>query len=136
MIYSTEGRSPDAGQELVRNEGGTDTDYIWVLRFRLETRLGGRIADPNSLAQLLLDSFFIIAKSNSSQSFIDLIFLLILSIHVTLILSYPHIFTFIFTHSLSFSQNALVISMTSDRNKEAIYSYVGGQSSSANSKVI
>ena len=47
MIYSTEGRSPDTGREPVGNEGGTDTDYIWVLGFRLETRLGGRIADPN-----------------------------------------------------------------------------------------
>ena len=28
MIYSTEGRSPDAGQEPVGNEGEIDTDYI------------------------------------------------------------------------------------------------------------
>ena len=47
MIYSTEGRSPDAGRELVGNKGGTDTDYIRVLGFRSGTRLGGRIADPN-----------------------------------------------------------------------------------------
>ena len=54
------------------------------------------------LAQLSLDSFLNFAKSNSSLTLIDLIFLLILSIHVTLILSYPFTFTFILTHSLSF----------------------------------
>ena len=47
MIYSMEGRNLDAGREPVGNEGGTDTDYIWVLGFRSGTRLGGRIADPN-----------------------------------------------------------------------------------------
>ena len=41
------------------------------------------------LTQLLLDSFFYFTKSNSSQPFVDLISLLILSIHVTFILSYP-----------------------------------------------
>ena len=56
------------------------------------------------LTRLSLDSFFIFAKSNSSLTLIDLISLLILSIHVTLILSYPYIFTFILIHSLSFFQ--------------------------------
>ena len=56
------------------------------------------------LAQLSLDSLFYFAKSNSSHTLIDLIFLLILSIHVTFILSYPYIFTFILTRSLSFFQ--------------------------------
>ena len=54
------------------------------------------------LARLSLDSFFIFAKSNSSPTLVDLIFLLILSIHVILILSYPYIFTFVLTHPLSF----------------------------------
>ena len=53
--------------------------------------------------------FLYFAKSNSSFTFIDLISLLILSIHMTLILSYPYIFTFILTQSLSFLSNALVI---------------------------
>ena len=56
------------------------------------------------LARLLLNSFFIFAKSNSSFTLVDLIFLLILSIHMTLILSYPYNFTFILTHSLFFYQ--------------------------------
>ena len=41
------------------------------------------------LTRLLLNPFFYFAKSNSSQTLIDLIFPLILSIHVTFILSYP-----------------------------------------------
>ena len=56
------------------------------------------------LTRLLLDSFFNFAKSNSSLTLVDLIFLLILSVHITLILSYPYIFTFTLTHSLSFFQ--------------------------------
>ena len=56
------------------------------------------------LARLSLDSFFIFAKSNSSFTLVDLIFLLVLSIHVTSILSYLHIFMFIPTRSLSFLQ--------------------------------
>ena len=40
------------------------------------------------LARLSLDSFLYFAKSNSSHPLVDLIFLHILSIHVTLVLSY------------------------------------------------
>ena len=41
------------------------------------------------------------AKSNSTPTLVDLISPFILSIHVTLILSYPYIFTFILIQSLS-----------------------------------
>ena len=58
----------------------------------------GRLCDYRSTL------FFYFAKSNSFPTLVDLIFPLILSIHVTLILSYPHIFTFISTHPLSFLQ--------------------------------
>ena len=54
---------------------------------------------------------FNFAKSNSSSTPVDLIFLLILSIHVTLILSYPYIFTLLLTSFLIFLSNMLVISM-------------------------
>ena len=51
------------------------------------------------LTQLSLNSFLYFTKSNSSHPLIDLIFPLILSIHVTLILSYPslhnHYLTFL-----------------------------------------
>ena len=47
---------------------------------------------------------FYFAKSNSFPTLVDLIFPLILSIHVTFILSYPYIFTFTLTHPLSFLQ--------------------------------
>ena len=65
---------------------------------------GGICHRHGRLARLLLDSFFYFAKSNSSLTLVDLIFPLILSVHVILILSYPYIFTFILTHSLSFFQ--------------------------------
>ena len=52
------------------------------------------------------------AKSNSSQPLIDLIFHLILSIHVTLILSYPS-FHALYLTLFIFPSNVLVISMTS-----------------------
>ena len=29
VIYSTEERSPDAGQKLVRNKRGIRKDYVW-----------------------------------------------------------------------------------------------------------
>ena len=67
-------------------------------------------AESKSLSSSRLSSttfarlFLYFTKSNSSLTLVDLIFLLILSIHVTLILSYPYIFTFILTHSLSFFQ--------------------------------
>ena len=87
------------------------------------------------LTQLSLDSFLYFAKSNSSHTLVDLIFLLILSIHVTL--SYlTHHFTPIISHSLSFLQNAPVYFMTSQDRDKANYSYEGGQSSSANSNTI
>ena len=65
---------------------------------RRECHRHGRLCDYRSTL------FLYFAKSNSSPTFVDLIFLLILSIHVALILSYPYIFTFIPTHSLSFFQ--------------------------------
>ena len=58
-------------------------------------------------------TLFYFAKSNLFPTLVDLIFLLILSIHVTLILSYPSIFTFILTHSLSFFQMRCLFYMTS-----------------------
>ena len=49
----------------------------------LNSPAGAPICHRHSrLARLSLDSFFIFAKSNSSQPLVDLIFLLILSIHV------------------------------------------------------
>ena len=83
------------------------------------------------------DSFFYFAKFNSSHPLVDLIFSLILSIHMTLILSYPSLHVHYHT-SLIFLPNALFYSMTSDRIQErtTIYLYKGGQSSSANSKAI
>ena len=56
------------------------------------------------LARLSLDSLFILLSPTLHPHSLILSFLLILSIHVTLILSYPYIFTFILTHSLSFLQ--------------------------------
>ena len=52
--------------------------------------------------RLSLDSFFYFAKSNSSHPLVDLIFLLILSIHMTLILSYPSFHDHYLTLYLSF----------------------------------
>ena len=67
-----------------------------------------KVADLMSLSRSSSTTFarlfLYFAKSNSSHTLVDLIFLLIISNHMTLILSYPHIFTFILTHSLSFSQ--------------------------------
>ena len=70
--------------------------------------------------RLSLNSFLLFAKSNSFPTLVDLIFLLILSIHVTLILSYPYIFTFILIRSLSFPQMRWLLSMTSlqEQDKE------------------
>ena len=75
----------------------------------------GRLCDYRSTL------FLYFAKSNSSPTFIDLIFLLILSIHVTLILSYPYIFTFTLTRSLSFFQmHCLFYDVTTGTKQEAI----------------
>ena len=59
------------------------------------------------------------AKSNSSYPFIDLIFLLILSIHVTLILSYPSLHVHYLTFFI-FLQIHWFIIMTSDRTKKGL----------------
>ena len=53
VIYSTEGRSPDAGQEPVGNEGEIDTDYIrgprernWVVGSQILTGIiDGSVVD-------------------------------------------------------------------------------------------
>ena len=58
----------------------------------------GRLCDYRSTLS------FYFAKSNSFPTLVDLIFPLILSIHVIVILSYPYVFTFTLTHSLSFFQ--------------------------------
>ena len=58
----------------------------------------GRLCDYRSTL------FFILLSPTLHLTLIDLIFLLILSIHMTLILSYPFIFTLTITHSLSFFQ--------------------------------
>ena len=59
------------------------------------------------LTRLLLDSFFYFAMSNSSHPLVNLIFLLILSIHVTLVLSYPSLHVHYLT-LLILLQNVLV----------------------------
>ena len=56
------------------------------------------------LARLSLNSFFILLSPTLLIHSLILSPLLILSVHVTLILSYPYIFTFTLIHSLSFSQ--------------------------------
>ena len=63
----------------------------------------GRLCDYRSTL------FFILLSPTLHLHSLILSFPLILSVHVTLILSYPYIFTLILTHSLSFSQNTLVI---------------------------
>ena len=73
------------------------------------------------LARLSLDSFFIFAKSNSLHTLIDLIFLLILSIHVTLILSYPYIFAFLISRSLSFPQKCWLFHDVIEQDKTKDY---------------
>ena len=75
----------------------------------LHSSISKRLSSSRSFNTTFARLFLYFAKSNSSPTFVDLIFLLILSIHVTLILSYPYIFTLILTHSLSFFRNALVI---------------------------
>ena len=65
----------------------------------VELPSGGDCHCHGRLTRLSLDSFFISAKSNSSHPLVDLIFSLILSIHMTFILSYPsfhvHYLTFL-----------------------------------------
>ena len=79
--------------------------------------------------------FFIFAKSNSSLTLVDLIFLLILSIHMTLILSYPNLHVHSHTIFIFPSKCAGYFMTFRQRTKETtIYSYPGGRSSSANSK--
>ena len=56
-MYSTGEISPEARQKPVGNEGEIGTDYIRVLGFHSGTRLGGRIADPNSQI-IILPRFF------------------------------------------------------------------------------
>ena len=65
--------------------------------------------------------FLYFAKSNSSLTLVDLIFLLILSIHVTLILSYPYTFTIHSHMFLIFLSNVLVIIMTSKQDRGGSY---------------
>ena len=60
-------------------------------------------------------TLFFFAKSNSPHTLVDLIFLFILSIHVTFILSYPSFHDHDLT-SVIFLSKALVILMTSYRN--------------------
>ena len=84
------------GEGILWQQGkGCYRDRRWLL---------WRLSSSRSLMRLSLDSFLYFAKSNSSLTLVDLIFLLILSVHVTLILSYPLIFTFTLTRSLSFYQ--------------------------------
>ena len=81
-------------RELCDQSGlGIDQQFMWIRSVRCHRH--GR------LARLSLNSFFIFAKSNSSHTIVNLIFLLILSIHMTLILSYPYIFTIISSRPLS-----------------------------------
>ena len=116
-----DGPEPDRTPTSVREGGYPDLgDYnrwdwpaINWMRARLNSQLNfvdegnapkdvchrhGRLYDYRSTL------FLYFAKSNSSLTLVDLTSLLILSIHVTLILSYPYTFTFILTHPLSFSQ--------------------------------
>ena len=110
--------------------------FIFVCPFLLLFGLHSSCHCQGCLIRLLLDSFLYFAKSNSSHPLVDLIFPLILSIHVTSILSYPSLHDHYLT-SIILLSNALVYFMTSYKQKEtAIYSYKGGWSSSANSKAI
>ena len=77
---------------------------IFLLLLLSVTMLRPPLSSSRSLMRLSLDSFLYFAKSNSLPTLIDLISIFILSVHVTLILSYPYIFTLTSTHSLSFLQ--------------------------------
>ena len=64
-------------------------------------------------------TLFFISLSPTLHTLVDLIFLLILSIHMTLILSYPSLHIHYLTFFI-FPSNALVYSMTSNRTREQL----------------
>ena len=78
-MYSTREISLDAMRKPARNKG----------RHTEEQHTETLCHCHGHLTRLLLDSFLYFAKSNSSPTLVDLIFLPILSIHVIIILSYP-----------------------------------------------
>ena len=71
---------------------------------RYVTLILDKVSSSRSSGMTFARLFLYFAKSNSSFTLVDLIFLLILSIHVTLILSHPYIFTIFLLCSLSFHQ--------------------------------
>ena len=81
-------RAADGQESMTCDDAFSKSDFRGCHRH-------GRLHDYRSTLSLYFD------KSNSSVTLVDLISLLILSSHVILILSYPHIFTFLIIRSLS-----------------------------------
>ena len=138
------GRGPE--QCLLRSGGLTST--VWEAGYELPHHpldlaeylglvygCGGSCHHHGRLTRLSLDSFLYFAKSNSSYPLVDLISLFILSIHETLILSYPSFHIPYLPFYLFFKYAGLLYDVRQDKGT-TIYSYEGGWSSSANLKVI
>ena len=112
------------------------TAYFQIKQLYMFAQYNGGCHHHGCFTRLPLDSFFISLSPTLHNHSLILSFSLILSIHMTLILSYPSLHTHYLTF-LIFPSNALVIVMTSFRTRgTAIYLYSRGWSSSANSKAI
>ena len=88
-----------------------------VVYLELRTRL---LSSSRSSGMTFAQLFLYFAKSNSSHTLVDLIFLLILSIRMTLILSYPSLHVPYLTFFV-FPSKCTGYFMTSYRNKDKKY---------------